>query len=88
MIVESYESYFKNWRLILVQVISVVFEILGYLIYMEIIQLNFCGFDKDISKNIKKRAKLDPIISIKELNDDNEDIMNNSFEIKDSKEDN
>ena len=54
---------------------------------MEIIQLNFCGFDKDISKNIKKRAKLDPIISIKELNDDNEDIMNNSFEINDNKED-
>ena len=87
MIVNSYESYFKNWRLILVQVISVVFEILGYLIYMEIIQLNFCGFDKDISKNIKKRAKLDPIISIKELNDDNEDIMNNSFEMNDNQKD-
>ena len=48
------------------------FELLGYMIYMEIIQLNFCGFNRDLSKNIKKRAKLDAIMSEKDLNEDND----------------
>ena len=80
---KKYFAFFNDWRLILPEVISLFFEFLGYLIYMEIIQLNFCGFNRDISKNIKKRAKLDAIMSKKELNDDdNEDIMNDSLEMK------
>ena len=51
---------------------SALFEFLGYMIYMEVIQLNFCGLNRDLSKNIKKRAKLDAIISEKDLNDDDE----------------
>ena len=80
---KKYFAFFNDWRLILPEVIALFFEFLGYLIYMEIIQLNFCGFNRDISKNIKKRAKLDAIMSKKELNDDdNEDIMNDSLEMK------
>ena len=83
---KKYFDFFNDWKLILTEVIALFFEFLGYLIYMEIIQLNFCGFNRDISKNIKKRAKLDAIMSKKELNDDdtddNEDIMNDSLEMK------
>ena len=49
---------------------------------MEIIQLNFCGFDRDISKNIQTRASLDAINSNKELDGDDDDITNNSFEME------
>ena len=38
------------------------------LIFIEIIQLNFCGLSTMTKKNIEERAKLDAI-----LNDDNDD---------------
>lgn len=61
--------------------VAAIFEFLGYMIYMEIIQLNFCGLNRDISKNIKKRAKLDAILSEQDLNDDNDrNPMNDSLE--------
>ena len=65
-----YKSYFSEPAFISVQFVSVFFELLGYMIYLEIIQLNFCGFNKDISKNIRERANIDAIISSKDLNDD------------------
>ena len=77
-----YDEFFNNWQLRLVQFIAVFFEFIGYLIYMEIIQLNFCGFDRDISKNIQTRASLDAINSNKELDGDDDDITNNSFEME------
>ena len=55
------------------------FEFIGYMIFMEIIHLNFCGLNRDISKNIEKRAKLESISLEKEMNMDFDDI-NDSFE--------
>ena len=48
---------------------------------MEIIQLNFCGFNRDLSKNIKKRAKLDSILSERELNQEESDENDDSLEM-------
>ena len=50
------------------------------LIFIEIIQLNFCGLSTMTKKNIEERAKLDAI-----LNDDNDDLEDN---IEDNKEGN
>ena len=52
---------------------------------MEIIQLNFCGLNRDISRNIQKRAIIDADISKEELyedDDDNTNIMNETLEMK------
>ena len=76
-----FTSLFGKPAFISVQFVSVFFELLGYLIYLEIIQCNFCGFNKDISKNIRERANNDAITSIEEVNDD-EDSMNDSFEME------
>ena len=43
------------------------------LVYIEIIQLNFCGLSTMTKKNIEERARLDAI-----LNDDNESKEDNS----------
>ena len=72
-----YKSYFLNDTTVILKFVASLFEFLGYMIYMEIIHLNFCGFNRDLSKNIKKRAKLDAIMSEKELNE--EENENNDF---------
>ena len=72
-----YKSYFLNDTTVILKFVASLFEFLGYMIYMEIIQLNFCGLSRDLSKNIKKRAKLDAIMSERELNE--EENENNDF---------
>jgi hypothetical protein len=67
-----YQSIFQKDGPMLLKFTAAFFEFLGYMIYMEVIQLNFCGLNRDLSKNIKKRAKLDAIISEKDLNEDND----------------
>ena len=56
--------------------------ILGYLIYLEIINLNFCGLSKDITKNIEERARIDFLDIEIDNNDEDPDInlndLNNS----------
>ena len=76
-----FTSLFGKPAFISVQFVSVFFELLGYLIYLEIIRCNFCGFNRDTSENIRKRSNNDAIISREEINDD-EDSMNDSFEME------
>ena len=52
---------------------AVFVELLGYLIYMEIIHLNFCGLNRNIEKNIDLRAKLDALVD-----EDDQSMSNNS----------
>ena len=33
-----------------------LFSVIGFLIYLEIIELHFCNFDYDLKNNITKRA--------------------------------
>jgi hypothetical protein len=53
-------------------------SIIGFLVYLEIIELHFCGFEVDLRKNIMERATIDSINSNTALyiNDD----INNSEE--------
>ena len=76
-----YSSYFHKKGPMILKFVAAFFEFIGNLIYMEIIQLNFCGFNRDLSKNIKKRAKLDSILSERELNQEESDENDDSLEM-------
>ena len=68
-----------------------IITIIGLLIYLEIIVLNFCGFDYNIKKNIIGRASLDVInnpdetiytsINIESINENDENDNENNNEI-------
>ena len=49
----------KNDITRILKFVAVFVELLGYLIFMEIIHLNFCRLSKDTAKNIQKRAELE-----------------------------
>ncbi len=61
---------------------SEIFELLAYLIYLELIELRFCGLNKNIRKNIEKRAEIDIEISGDVNNDNsiNTDLIDESDE--------
>ena len=51
-----------------------IFAIIGYLIYLEIIELRFNGLDENIKKNITMRAELDSLFQIdSETSEDDDD---------------
>ena len=54
-----YNIFSKNDTTLILKLVAVFFELLGYLIYMEIIQLNFCGLSKNVATNIEERAKIE-----------------------------
>ena len=66
-------SFFKkknNGTLsISINIVSIVIELLITLVFLEIIELKFCGLNKNIKENIEKRAMLD--IVEKDSNDNN-----------------
>ena len=68
-----------NFDLIILLIFFFI-EFLMYLIFLEIIELNFCGLSQNIRKNIKKRALNDS-----KLEDDNDNrdsfIDNNNDDI-------
>ena len=49
----------KNDITRILKFIAVFVELLGYLIFMEIIHLNFCGLSRNVAKNIQERAKIE-----------------------------
>jgi len=55
---------------------SEIFELLAFLIYLELIELRFCGLNKNIRKNIEKRAEIEIEIS-EGINNDNS--LNSDF---------
>ena len=52
-----------------INIVSIVIELLITLVFLEIIELKFCGLNKNIKENIEKRAMLD--IVEKDSNDNN-----------------
>ena len=75
-----YSNFFQLGGTAIIKSIAYILELICYMIYLEIIQLNFCKFNRDLSKNIKKRAKMDAIMSEKELNEE-ENENDDSLEI-------
>ena len=59
-----------------ISIIYIICAIIGsfmILVFIEIIQLNFCGLSTMTKKNIEERARLDAV-----LNDDNDDEEDNN----------
>ena len=77
-----YNSISQSEASRILKFVACLFEFFGYSIFMEFIHLNFCGLNRDISKNIAKRAKLESMALEKELDTDydyNDDSIENSL---------
>ena len=68
----------KNYFLIFFH----IFEIFFILVFIEFIELKFCGFDYNIKKNIQKRASKDPLM------DESSKMESNDSLGEDSEQDN
>ena len=52
---KNYKHYMTLTQLIILEMTEII-AILGYLVYLEIIELRFFGLDKDLKRNIIKRG--------------------------------
>jgi len=59
---------------------SEIFELLAFLIYLELIELRFCGLNKDIRKNIEKRAEIEISGDVNNDTSINTDLIDESIE--------
>ena len=50
-----------------------IISILGIIIYFEFIELNFCNLNKDINRNINKRAVGESTEMLNQIEDDKND---------------
>lgn len=56
---DDFNHVLKTDNTRILKLVAAIVEFLGYLIYLEIIHLNFCGLNRDTSINIQKRAQLE-----------------------------
>ena len=57
-----------NARKYLVELIAEILALMGYIVYLEIIELRFCGLNDDIKKNIMKRSARESLLKEMDLN--------------------
>ena len=65
----------------IIDILLLVFYLLGSIIYLEFIELNFCGLNFYTRKNIKRRANRECYYSIENLGNissDNESLSENN----------
>ena len=67
LVINIIETY-RNGRLLSMVITSGVFEILISFIFHEAIELNFCGLNKNIKKNIINRANEDSVANLENFN--------------------
>ena len=82
LINENYEEYIALNQFIILELTEFL-ALLGYLVYLEIIELRFCELNKDIKQNIIDRGKRETISKPLENSfdsDDNSDEENNENE--------
>ena len=84
-----------NTYYFIIQFIAEMCALLGYIIFLEIIILNFCGLNKDIKENIILRGERDSKVkelSLEPLTDeekeDSEDDNDNDNDINDNEDNN
>ena len=70
---KNYKHYMTLAQFIILE-ISEILSILGYAVYLEIIELRFCGLDRDLKKNIIKRGFRETPLKLSFSVDDNEDL--------------
>ena len=68
-----YQAIVHTFGTRILRFFSSIFDFFGYIIYLEIIELRFCGLNRNIKKNIRKRASID-------ANDDNGDNSSSDSE--------
>jgi hypothetical protein len=64
-----------------------IFGLLGYLVYLEILELKFCGLDSNLKRRILYRTDNEKTLSLQELNilsDDSERVRSDSITSNDS----
>ena len=81
---EIYYHKISNAFLFVLFLLLLIFSIIALFIYLEIIELNFCGLDKNIRKNILKRDKKDRTMSFEQFElgqekEDNEIDLGNGY---------
>jgi hypothetical protein len=82
-----YNSIVQTFGTRILRFISCFCELVSFLIYLEIIELKFWGLDKNIRKNIEKRAILDGKTNADNSSDsDDSDENNNDLVINNEKE--
>ena len=67
-IFKIFKNYKENSELSILPIILFIFEFFCLLIYLEIIELNFCGLNKNVKRNISIRGN-DEMIQIRSLDD-------------------
>ena len=87
-ITDVYNAIIQTPATQILKYISCFFDFTGYMIYLEIIELKFWGLNKNIRRNIEKRATIDGRLGQKELDDDSEQSEDSidSEEVKEDKE--
>ena len=83
-------SNFMNYGNFIFSELSEVFALIGYTIYLEILELNFCGLSENVRRNIKSKAdkdykqindnRVESYISINETEEDEESDNESKYE--------
>ena len=75
-------GYYKNIFLIS----SFIIELIMILIFLELIEINCCGLNKNLKRNIESRGRIDSSLTIEnddddddERNDENNNIINSNY---------
>ena len=74
---KNYQDYISTEQLFILQS-SEIAALLGYSVCLEIIELRFCGLDKDIKRKIIERGERETIH--KSIENNNDDENNNDFD--------
>ena len=77
---ENYQNYISTEQLFILQS-SEIIALLGYSVYLEIIELRFCGLDKDLKRKIIERGERE---TIHKSIENNIDENNNDFDFDES----
>ena len=76
---DNYQNYISTEQLFILQS-SEIIALLGYSVYLEIIELRFCGLDKDLKRKIIERGERETIHKSIENNiDENNNDFDESF---------
>ena len=75
---KNYMHYMTLTQFILLELAEIL-AIIGYAVYLEIIELRFCGLDKDIKKNIIKRGFRETPLKPMEFSFDEKEFLDESL---------
>ena len=81
----TFEKFFEGTKLYdIIYIIILILILFSVLVYIEIIVLNFCGIQKYTKDNIEKRGELDIVLTLNNINERNDTLVN----INDNKKNN